>query len=117
MRLSQFKLLTKRNLTLERALQIAAAMEMTILESNGSKKAATSSHTKEKDINHIESQKYGIYCYFCEKKGHMAALCCFRSYIYTNVTSKPSTISLSTRSRLTVVNCEVKEEVPSDERT
>ena len=55
-------------------------MEMTALESHGSKKDATSSHTEEKDINHIESQKYGVYCYRCGKKGHMAALCCFRTY-------------------------------------
>ena len=75
----QKRLLTERNLTLERALSIATAMEMAVLESRGSKKAVTSSHMEE-DINRIESRKYGVYCYCCGKKGHMAAQCRFRTY-------------------------------------
>ena len=76
----QKRLLTERNLTLERALSIATAMEMAVLESHGSKKAATSSHTEEEDINRIEMRKHGVYCYCCGKKGHMAAQCRFRTY-------------------------------------
>jgi len=48
----QKRILTERNLTLEKALSIVKAMEMAVLDSHGSKKAATSSHTEE-DINRI----------------------------------------------------------------
>ena len=93
LRFSQCKLIkvfiAERNLILERALSIATAMEMAILESHRSKKAVTSSHTKEHKL-HRKSKIWRIIllanCYCCGKKGHMAAQCRFGLTDVTSVT-------------------------------
>ena len=78
----QKRLLTEKKLTLERAIAIATAMEMAVLEPQESKKKAiVPGHTEEEEeINRIGTQKYVGCCYCCGKKGHMASQCRFRTY-------------------------------------
>ena len=79
----QKRLLTEKNLTLERAVSIATAMEMAVLEPRESKKTAgASSYMQDEEINRIEGQRYArcCYCYCCGKRGHMASQCRFRAY-------------------------------------
>ena len=77
----QKRLLTEKNLTLERAVSIATAMEMAVLEPHESKKTArASSYMQDEEINHIEGRRYAGCCYCCGKRGHMASQCRFRAY-------------------------------------
>ena len=62
-------LLTEKNLTLERTISIATAMEMALLEPRESKKTAgASSYMQDEEINRIEGQRYAGCCYCCGKK-------------------------------------------------
>ena len=76
----QKRLLTEKNLTLERAASLAIAIEMAVLETHESKKTAVPNDMEEEEISHIESRRYVGYCYCCGKKGHMASQCRFRTY-------------------------------------
>ena len=70
-----------KNLTLERAITIATAMEMAMLEPHKSKETVVPPRsTEEEEINRIRSQRYVGDCYCCGKKGHMASQCHFRTY-------------------------------------
>ena len=77
----QKRLLTEKKLTLERAVAIATAMEMAVLEPHESKETVVPSRrSEEEEINRIGSQRYIGHCYCCGKKGHMASQCRFRTY-------------------------------------
>ena len=77
----QKRLLTEKNLTLERAIVVATAMEMALLgPQENKKKVIVPGHTEEEEINHIGTQKCVGCCYYCGKKGHMASQCHFRTY-------------------------------------
>ena len=70
----QNRLLTEKKLTLERAIVIATAMEMAVLEPHKSKDTVVPPRRTEEEINHIG------HCYCCGKKSHIASQCRFRTY-------------------------------------
>ena len=73
----QKRLLTEKNLTLERAISLATAMEMAVLEPQGSKKP---NYKEEEEVNRVGTQRYMGYCFCCGKKGHLVSQCRFRTY-------------------------------------
>ena len=77
----QKRLLTEKNLTLERAIAVATAMETAVLEPQERKETVVPPRrTEEEEINRIGSQRYSGHYYCCGKKGHMVSQCRFRMY-------------------------------------
>ena len=68
----------QKELSLKRALTIATAMEMAVLESRDVKKTVSALVSDEDCINQVEKQR--VQCYCCGKKGHVAGQCRFQNY-------------------------------------
>ena len=75
---TQRQLLSEKELSLKRALTIATAMEMAVLESRDVKKTASALESDEECINQVEKPR--MQCYCCGKRGHAAGQCWFQNY-------------------------------------
>ena len=64
----QERLLSEKDLILKRAVAVATAMEMAVLESSDVKKTASGLNSDEEYVNHVDKQTV-VQCYCCGKGG------------------------------------------------
>ena len=76
---TQRRLLSEKDLTLKRAIAVATAMEMAVLESPDTKRTVSGPDNDDEYINHVDKQTR-VQCYCCGKRGHVVSQCRFRNY-------------------------------------
>ena len=76
---TQRRLLSEKDLTLKRAVAIATAMEMAVLEPSDVKKTVEPD-SEDEYINRVGNKQDLVQFYCCGKRGHVASQCRFRNY-------------------------------------